>query len=111
MEGPESEPTQPMPEAQPAQQLAPNLLSVEADMTSSTLMNLTAPNWFNALFHNSNLESCTFQNCELDGSLFESCSLRGVELRNCDVEGLIINGVRIGTLLRLLLVEGAEHVG
>jgi hypothetical protein len=67
MEVPESEPTQSAPEAEPAQPLAPNLLSIEADMTSSTLMNLTAPhslltgsNWFNSLFHNSNLESCTF---------------------------------------------------
>ena len=31
--------------------------------------------------------------------------MRGVELRNCDIEGLIINGVRVGALLKLLLIR------
>jgi uncharacterized protein YjbI with pentapeptide repeats len=97
--------------------LAPNMLLINADATCSTFATLTAPhslitgsNWFNSLLHNSNLESCTFQNCEIDGALFDSCSMRGVELRNCDIEGLIINGVRVGSLLKLLMVsEGAGH--
>lgn len=101
----------------PARGLAPNMLSLNADATSSTFATMTAPhslvtgsNLFNSIFHNSNLESCTFQNCELDGALYDNCSLRGVELRNCDIEGLIINGVRVGNLLKLLLLtEGREH--
>jgi uncharacterized protein YjbI with pentapeptide repeats len=96
---------------------APNMISLNANATSSTFATLTAPhsvvtgsNWFNSVLHNTNLESCTFQNCELDGTLFESCSLRGVELRNCDTEGLIINGVRIGALMKLVQVtDGGSH--
>lgn len=95
--------------------LAPNMLSINANATCSTFATLTAPhslitgsNWFNSFIHHTNLDNCTFQACELDGALFDSCSLRGVELRNCDVEGLIINGVRIGALLKILLVKGEE---
>jgi uncharacterized protein YjbI with pentapeptide repeats len=91
--------------------LAPNMLAVNADVTSSTFATLraahsviTGSNWFNSLIHNSNLESSTFESCELDGALFEGCSMRGVEFRNCDIEGLIINGIRVGSLVRLLLV-------
>ena len=98
--------------------LQPNFLSVNADSTGSTFATLTAPHsvvtgssWFNSIFHNSNLEGCTFEMCEMDGSLFENCSLRGVELRNCEVDGLIINGVRIGALLKfLMLSEEERHV-
>jgi uncharacterized protein YjbI with pentapeptide repeats len=97
--------------------LGPNMLSVNANAISSTFATLTAShslitgsNWFNSVFHNSNLESCTFQNCEMDGILLDSCSLRGVELRNCDIEGLVINGIRVGSLLKLLLLaEGGYH--
>jgi uncharacterized protein YjbI with pentapeptide repeats len=92
--------------------LAPNMLSVNADATSSTFATLTAPhslitgsNWFNSVVHNSNFESSTFQSCELNGSLLDNCSLRGVELRNCDIEGLIINGVCVGTLLKMLILD------
>jgi uncharacterized protein YjbI with pentapeptide repeats len=88
------------------------MVVVKADVTSSTFAALTADHsviteskWFNVLIHNSNLESCTFHTCEIDGSLFEGCSFRGVELRNCDIEGLIVNGVRVGGLLKMLLVE------
>ncbi len=100
--------------SQPA--LRPNMVSVNGDATSSTFATLTAPhsivtgsNWFNSVFHNCNFEGSTFQTCELDGSLLDGCSLRGVELRNCDVDGLIVNGVRVGALLKLLLVEGFSH--
>jgi uncharacterized protein YjbI with pentapeptide repeats len=97
--------------------LKPNMIALNADATSSTFATMKAPhslvtgsNWFNSVIHNSNLESCSFQNSELDGSLFDSCSLRGVELRNCDIEGLIVNGVRVGSLLKLLLVsDGGKH--
>jgi len=97
--------------------LAPNMLSINANATGSTFATLTAAhsvvtgsNWFNSVLHNSNFESCTFHNCEMDGVLFEGCSMRGVELRNCDIDGLIINGVRVGSLLRMLLTEaGGEH--
>ena len=92
--------------------LAPNMISIAADATSSTFATLRAPhsvitgsNWFNSFLHNSNFECSTFHNCEIDGSLFENCSMRGVELRNCDIEGLIINGVRVGALLKLLLIR------
>ena len=101
----------------PISAFKPNMLAVNADATSSTFATMRAPhslvtgsNWFNSVIHNSNFESCTFQNSELDGSLFDSCSLRGVELRNCDIEGLIVNGVRVGSLLKLLLIsEGEKH--
>jgi uncharacterized protein YjbI with pentapeptide repeats len=92
--------------------LRPNMLALNGDLTGSTLATVTAAhsiltgcNWFNSLFHGCNLEGTSFQISELDGALFENCSLRGVELRNCDVDGLIINGVRVGQLLKLLLVE------
>jgi uncharacterized protein YjbI with pentapeptide repeats len=88
------------------------MAAVNADATGSTFATVraghslvTGSSWFNSFFHNSNLESCTFNRCELDGSLFEGCSLRAVELRGCDVEGLIINGVRVGDLLKLLIVS------
>lgn len=97
--------------------LAANMVSIAGDATSSTFATLRAPhsvftgaNFFNSLLHNTNLECNTFHNCEMDGSLFEGCSLRGVELRDCDVEGLIINGVRIGALLKLFMIrEHGQH--
>jgi uncharacterized protein YjbI with pentapeptide repeats len=92
--------------------LRPNMLLTNARATSSTFASLGAEhciisgsNFFNSLFHRSNLEGCSFVGCEVDGALLENCSLRGVVLRNCDVEGLVINGIHVGTLLRLLQGE------
>jgi uncharacterized protein YjbI with pentapeptide repeats len=92
--------------------LRPNSIALNHDATSSTFATLKAPhsvvtgsNWFNSLFHNSNFDSSSFHVCELDGALFEGCSLRGVELRNCDIEGLIVNGVRVGALMKLFHTE------
>ena len=92
--------------------LQPNMLALNGDLTSSTLATITAPhsivtgcNWFNSLFHGCNLEGTTFQISELDGALFENCSLRGVEFRKCDIDGLVINGIRVGQLLKLLVAE------
>lgn len=89
--------------------LRPNMLLTNARATSSTFASLGAEhcvvagsNFFNSLFHRTNLEGCSFVDCELDGALLENCSLRGVVLRNCDVDGLVINGIHIGALLRLL---------
>ncbi|PBC76731.1 pentapeptide repeat protein [Streptomyces sp. TLI_235] len=98
--------------------LRPNLLALRPDLTSSTLAGAEAAhslvsesNFFNSLFHSCNLQGITFESSELDGSLFEGCSFRGVELRNCDLDGLIVNGVRVGALLRAFLApEGAVHV-
>jgi len=96
-------------DAQSGAQLQPNTLSINADVTSSTFSNFTAghsifsnSNFFNTAFNRSNLESCHFQGCEFDGSMIENSSLRGVELRNCDVDGLVINGINVGSLIKLL---------
>lgn len=90
--------------------LRPNMLSLNADVTSSTFGTLKAGHsvftgsfFFNSLHHRGSFESAEFSTCELDGALFENCSFVGVELRNCDVEGLVINGVRVGELLKLLV--------
>jgi hypothetical protein len=109
---------EPPPDAS-APMFAPNMVAQHIDATSSTFASMTAPhslvtgaNWFNSLFNNTNFEGCTFHNSELDGALFENCSLRGVELRNCDIEGLIVNGVRVGGLLKLLMMEeGGSRYG
>jgi uncharacterized protein YjbI with pentapeptide repeats len=98
--------------------LQPNTLSLRGNLTGSTLVGTEAAhslvsdtNFFNSLFHNSNLQGITYNACEFDGSLFDGCSLRGVELRNCDVEGLIINGVKVGALLQAFLAsDEVPHV-
>jgi uncharacterized protein YjbI with pentapeptide repeats len=89
--------------------LRPNMLLTNARATSSTFASLgaehtvvTRSNFFNTLFHRSNLESCTFFGCEFDGTLIENSSLRGVTLTNCEVDGLVINGIHVGSLIRLL---------
>lgn len=89
--------------------LRPNMLLTNARATSSTFASLgaehcvvTGSNFFNSLFHRSNLEGCSFVRCEFDGALVDNCSLRGVVLRNCDVEGLVIDGIHVGALIRLL---------
>jgi uncharacterized protein YjbI with pentapeptide repeats len=91
----------------------PNMATAGADFSGSSFAAVTAghsvvtgSSFFNSFFHKTNLESCTFQACELDGSLFDGCSLRAVELRDCDVEGLVINGIRVGELLKLLVAGG-----
>jgi len=93
--------------------LQPNMICLNADATSSTFASLkaghsvfTGSHLFNCLHHRGNFEGSEFSNCEFDGTLFDNCSLAGVQLRNCDVDGLVINGVRIGELLRLIVKGG-----
>lgn len=89
--------------------LRPNMLLTNARATSSTFAAfgaehcvVTASNFFNSLFHRTNLEGCCIVGCDLDGTLIENCSLRGVVIENCDVDGLVIDGIHVGALLRLL---------
>jgi uncharacterized protein YjbI with pentapeptide repeats len=93
--------------------LRPNMLLTNARAISSTFASLvaehsvlTGSNFFNSLFYRSNLEGCSFVGCEFDGALIENSSLRGVILKNCEVDGLVVNGIRVGALLRLL--QGQE---
>src|SRR5436309_2971696 len=88
--------------------IRPNMLMLNADGTSSTVARtsfahsvLTQNQFFNSRFHQTNMEGCAFDECDIDGSVFSGCSFRGVELVNCDVDRLIINGVNIGSLLRI----------
>ena len=90
--------------------LRPNMLLTNARATSSTFASIggehcvfTNSNFFNSLFHRTNLEGCSFVSCDFDGTVFENCSLDGVVLKNCSVEGLVIDGIHIGALLRMLL--------
>ena len=92
--------------------LSPNSALVDVDATGSTFAKFQAPHSlftsstvFNSCVHGSNLEGCTFETCELDGSVFRGCSFKGVELQDCDIEGLIVNGIRVGALLKLLVAE------
>jgi uncharacterized protein YjbI with pentapeptide repeats len=110
-DGPETRGAQPGTQGVAVEELPlrPNMLLTNARATSSTLASLRAEHcivarssFFNGLFHRTNFESCSFVGCELDGTLLENSSLRGVILRNCDVEGLVINGIHVGSLLRLL---------
>ena len=87
----------------------PNMLVLKADAASSTMgwvrhdhSVITQSRYLNCLFHDTNFEGSTFIGCEFDASLVENSSLRGVELRNCDVEGLVINGIKVGDLIRQL---------
>lgn len=102
----------PEPAAQPSGHLQPNMLCLRADVTSSTFGSLsaghsiiTASTFFNTVFHRTNFESAQFNACEFDGAVLENCSLRAVQLRNCDVDGLVIDGINIGSLLKLLVVR------
>jgi uncharacterized protein YjbI with pentapeptide repeats len=88
------------------------MLCLRADITSSTFSNLSAGHsiigastFFNTAFHRTNFENAQFSACEFDGTVIENCSFRAVQLRNCDVEGLVIDGVNIGSLLKLLVVR------
>ncbi|MEO7170064.1 MAG: pentapeptide repeat-containing protein [Sphingomonas sp.] len=92
--------------------LSPNMICIAQDATSSTFSNITAghsifgaSSFFNSAFHRSNFESTHFSACEFDGAVIENCSLRAVQLKNCDVDGLVIDGINIGSLLKLLLVK------
>jgi uncharacterized protein YjbI with pentapeptide repeats len=95
--------------------LQPNMLCLNADVTSSTFSSLSSAHsliagssYFNSVFHRSNFESAAFHACDFDGAVIENSSLRGVELRNCDVEGLIIDGIRVGILLKLMIARGGR---
>jgi uncharacterized protein YjbI with pentapeptide repeats len=86
------------------------MLSLNADVSSSTISSLKsehsilqASSFFNSVFHRCNFESVGMNACEFDGAIIENSSLRGVELRNCDVEGLVIDGIKVGALLKSLL--------
>jgi uncharacterized protein YjbI with pentapeptide repeats len=92
--------------------IQPNMLSINGDGTSSTFSSLkvghsvfAGSSFFNTIHHRSSFEGSEFSACELDGAMFENCSFKGVELRNCDVEGLVINGFRVGELLKLLIAR------
>jgi uncharacterized protein YjbI with pentapeptide repeats len=96
----------PDPEKRP---IRPNMLMLNADGRSSTLARtdfshsvLTEMRFFNGRIHQSNFEGCAFDDVDLDGSTFSGCSFRGVELINCDVDQLVINGVNVGSMMRLL---------
>jgi uncharacterized protein YjbI with pentapeptide repeats len=98
--------------AEPSGHLQPNMLCLRADVTSSTFSSLSAGHsiiaastFFNTVFHRTNFESAQFNACEFDGAVMENCSFRAVQLRNCDVEGLVIDGINIGSLLKLLIVR------
>lgn len=89
--------------------IRPNMLVVNGNGRSSTLAEtdlshsvLTKTSFFNSRMHQSNFEGSSFDDCEFDGATMTGCSFRGVELVNCDVDRLVINGVNIGSLLRLL---------
>jgi hypothetical protein len=87
--------------------LQPNMLLQNARATSSTLDHVdfdhsvfNRSNFHNTAFMQIDFSATHFNFCRLDGSLLQNCSLKGVELRDCDVDGLIINGVRVGALLK-----------
>lgn len=85
----------------------PNMLLQQASATSSTL---DAVDFNHCVVHNSSFANTAFIQTSLrgasltyvalDGAVLDHCSLRGVRLSNCDVEGLVINGVRVGALLK-----------
>jgi uncharacterized protein YjbI with pentapeptide repeats len=92
--------------------LQPNMLLVNGNAVSSTFNRLRLDHsvlsdsmLLNCFFNRTNFDGSTFSGCDFDGSLLENCSLRGVELRDCNVEGLVINGIRVGDLLKMTLVK------
>jgi uncharacterized protein YjbI with pentapeptide repeats len=92
--------------------LQPNMLMLNGNAVSSTFNRLRLDHsvlgdsmFLNCLFNRSNFEGSSFFGCDFDGSLLENCSLRGVELRDCDTEGLMINGIRVGDLLKLAIAK------
>jgi uncharacterized protein YjbI with pentapeptide repeats len=90
--------------------IQPNALLMNRVGTSSTLDRVSLDH---SIINNSTLEDSLLREVNfsgvsafattLDGSVFEQCSFRGVELKNCNVEGLVINGIRVGPLLDLVV--------
>jgi uncharacterized protein YjbI with pentapeptide repeats len=96
-------------DAQHRRPIQPNMMMLNANGHSSTLARtdfshsvMSEMRFFNTRVHQSNLEGCAFDDCDLDGSTFSGCSFRGVQLINCDVDHMTINGVNVGSLMRLL---------
>lgn len=87
----------------------PNMLVANASAVSSTFSNtdfshsvLTQVRFFNSRLHDANFEGTSFDGVDFDGATLTGCSLRGVRLINCDVDQLVVNGINVGSLLRLL---------
>lgn len=96
--------------------LRPNMLASNMRAISSTFDNIDfshsifrTPLFASSVFLNGNLVGAAFQGGSLEGANFQRCSLRGAQIQNCDVEGLVVNGIKIGELLKLAtFARGAE---
>lgn len=89
--------------------IRPNMMILNADGRSSTVARtdlshsvMSELRFFNTRIHQSNFEGCAFDDCDFDGTTISGSSFRGVQLVNCDVDHMVINGVNIGSLMRLL---------
>jgi uncharacterized protein YjbI with pentapeptide repeats len=98
------------------QPLRPNMLLSNMKATSSTLDQVqfdhcifNNSDFADSLFKDINIRSVSFQQAMFDGSGFQRCSLRGVQFQDCNIEGLVINGIRIGDLLRRIAFDGGSE--
>jgi len=89
--------------------IQPNMLVANGSGVSSTFAKLdlshsvlTQVRLFNTRLHRVSLDGAAFDDADLDGAVFTGCSLRCVRLVDCDVDRMVINGIQVGSLLRLL---------
>lgn len=95
------------------QPLRPNMLLSNLKATSSTLDRVqfdhcifNNSDFGDSLFKDVNIKAVSFQQVSFDGSGFQRCSLRGAQFQDCNIEGLVINGIRVGDLLRRIEFDG-----